>query len=152
MGTPYITIYDAFLAKINDDEWDNELDFASILTDWRAILESALPFFKFPRISLKRDEEGFIEELGSEEIQIIANLMKEEWLSRTINTWENVRVMYDERDFSQANLIDKFVKLLSETQAKNKRLQKMYSRSILDSETGMKKPYKYSNLAGGDNV
>lgn len=152
MGTPYMTIYDAFLAKINDDEWDCELNFESILTDWRAILESALPFFKFPRVSLAHNDEGFIEELGSEEIQIIANLMKEEWLARTISTWENVKVMYDERDFSQANLLDKFIKLLAEVKDKNRKLQKMYSRSIMDSSTGKKKSYPYSKLAGGDNL
>ena len=120
-----------------------------ILCDWRAILESAIPFFKFPRVSLRRNDEGFIEDLGDDEVQILANLMKEEWLSRTINSWENVKVMYDERDFSQANLLDKFIKLQENVQAKNRKLQKMYSRSILDKEDGLRKPYDYTKLAGG---
>ena len=45
-------------------------------------------------------EEGFIEELGSEEIQILSTYMKCEWLNRCIMTWENVKPLYEERDFS----------------------------------------------------
>ena len=148
--TPYQIVYDAFLAKIREDEWCNEIDIEMILADWRAILESALLLFKFPRVNLSnRDDCGFDAKLTNEEIQILANLMKEEWLSRTINTWENVRVMYDERDFSQANLLDKFIKLLEHTQNKNKRLQKQYSRAVVDKD-GIKKPFDYTKLAGGD--
>ena len=148
--TPYQVIYDAFLAKIREDEWCNEVDIEMILADWRAILESALPLFKFPRINLSiRDDHGFEAKLTNEEIQILANLMKEEWLSRTIYTWENVKVMYDERDFSQANLLDKFTQLLKVTQDKNKKLQKQYSRAVVDKD-GIKKPFDYTKLAGGD--
>jgi len=39
--------------------------------------------------------------------------MKCEWLNRTILTWENVKPLYVERDFSQANLIDKFNQMLA---------------------------------------
>ena len=147
--TEYQVVYDAFLAKIKEDDLCCETDIEMILCDWRAILESAIPFFKFPRVSLRRNDEGFIEDLGDDEVQILANLMKEEWLSRTINSWENVKVMYDERDFSQANLLDKFIKLQENVQAKNRKLQKMYSRSILDKEDGLRKPYDYTKLAGG---
>ena len=151
MGTPYQDIYDAFLAKIEEDDWGKEEDEMIIEADWRAILESAIPFFKYPRISLKRNEEGFVNELGNEEIQILANLMKEEWLSRTINSWENVKVIYDERDFSQANLLDKLTKLLTKTEEKNRKLQKIYYRTITDSE-GNRKPYRYRTFAGGDYI
>ena len=148
--TSFQIIYDAFLSKIKEDDWCDETDIDMILCDLRSILENAIVFFKFPRVSLKRDENGFVEDLGEDEIQILVNLMKEEWLSRTINSWENVKIMYDERDFSQANLLDKFIKLLENTQEKNRKLQKMYSRSILDKEDGLKKPFQYSKLAGGD--
>lgn len=146
--TDYQVIYDAFLSKIKEDDWSNEDDFEMILADWRSILESALPFFKYPRVSLARNEKGFVEDLGTEEIQIIAYLMKQEWLDRTINSWENVKPMYDERDFSQANLLDKFIKLLDRTEQKNYKLQKQYSRSISDKD-GAKHPFPYSVLAGG---
>lgn len=149
--TEYQTVYDAFLAKIKEDDWAYETDIDMMLCDWRSILESAIPFFKFPKVSLERDNDGFFADLGSDEIQILANLMKEEWLSRTINSWENVKVMYDERDFSQANLLDKFIKLQENVQAKNRKLQKIYYRSSIDKRDNMKKPFDYTKLAGGGN-
>jgi hypothetical protein len=38
--------------------------------------------------------------------------MKVEWLNRCIMTWENVKPLYVERDFSQANLLDKLNAML----------------------------------------
>ena len=110
--------------------------------DWREILESAIPYFKFPRIKLDRDDTGFLNDLDSEEIQILATLMKQEWLDRTIMTWENVKPMYAEQDFSQANLLDKFIKLLDQTVEKANSLQRIYYRSIKGE------PFDYSKLAG----
>ena len=115
--TPYSKVYDAFLARILEDEWDQWLiDEAE--QDWRQILEMALPWFKFPRVSLEHDENGFSGDLRQSEIQIIANYMKCEWLNRCIMTWENVKPLYVERDFSQANLLDKLAKML-ELEKKN---------------------------------
>jgi hypothetical protein len=104
--TSYGKVYDAFLARILEDEWENWL-IEEAESDWRQILEMALPHFKFPRVDLTRDDKGFSGDLGHEEIQIIANFMKCEWLNRCIMTWENVKPLYVERDFSQANLLDK---------------------------------------------
>jgi hypothetical protein len=61
---------------------------------------NALTWFKFPRVSLDFNEEGFFNDLNNEEIQIIADYMKCEWLNRCILTWENVKPLYEERDFS----------------------------------------------------
>ena len=136
--TPYKIVYDAFLSKIIADDWANQFEEVDgelvpliiALEDWRQILENALPYFKFPRISLARDEEGFINELGSDEIGIISELMKIEWLDRTIHSWENVKVMYDERDFSPANLLKQFISLLQNSTIQVEKLQSIYSRSI----------------------
>ena len=158
--TSYKIIYNAFLGKIEEDKWCNESsDYTAAVADWENFLEAAIPWFKFPRVSLERVpttyEDGevvlgyFTEDLGDQEIQIIATLMKWMWLDRTINSWENVKVMYDERDFSQANLLDKFIKLQETVQAKNRKLQKMYSRSITDPSDGIRRPFDYSKLAGG---
>ena len=140
--TPYKIIYDAFLAKIEEDEWTDILNMEETEADWREILESAIPYFKFPRIKLDRDDTGFLNDLDSEEIQILATLMKQEWLDRTIMTWENVKPMYAEQDFSQANLLDKFIKLLDQTVEKANSLQRIYYRSI------KREPFDYSKLAG----
>ena len=111
--TPYNIIYNAFLTKILEDEWADWEDIY-VRADLKTILLSAIPYFKFPRVNLQnRDDikEIFYDDLNNEEIQILATYMKVEWLNRNILTWENIRPMYDEADFSQANLIDKFIKL-----------------------------------------
>lgn len=155
--TSFQKIYDAFLAKIKEDDWCNNTDLVEIFSDWEALLETALPYFRFPRISLDRvpsefTPEGvevghFVEDLNDQEIQIIATLMKTAWLDRTINSWENVKTMYDERDFSQANLLNNFIKLLDKNQEQSKKLQKIYSRSRQDG-SGRRMPYDFSQLAG----
>ena len=140
--TPYWNVYNAFLDKTLEDEWG---DWAQEETeeDLRQLLESAIPYFKFPRISLERNEEGFIEELGPEEIQILSTYMKCEWLNRSIMTWENVKPLYEERDFSQANLLDKLKNTLEAERLNALRLEGYYYRSVKG------KSFKYSKLAGG---
>ena len=139
-------VYDAFLGKILDDEWITWEE-EEIKEDWNSLLKSALTWFKFPRVSLdiEVDENGnevFIEDLNNEEIQIIATYMKCEWLNRTILTWENVKPLYEERDFSQANLLDKFRQLLEFEKKNGARLEALYYRSV------NRQPFDYTQLAG----
>lgn len=141
--TPYQKVYDAFLVKMLEDEWVNWAE-EEVSQDLKGILEGAISWFKFPRISLDRDDNGFINDLDNEEIQILACYMKCEWLNRTILTWENVKPLYEERDFSQANLLDKFNQLLEAEKYNALKLERIYYRSIKG------KPFKYSNLAGNN--
>lgn len=141
--TPYQKVYDAFLVKMLEDEWVNWTE-EEVSQDLRGILEGAVSWFKFPRISLDRDDVGFINDLDNEEIQILACYMKCEWLNRTILTWENVKPLYEERDFSQANLLDKFNQLLETEKYNALKLERVYYRSIKG------KPFKYSKLAGNN--
>ena len=139
----YQLVYDAFLAKILDDEW-SQWDESEVVEDLRSLLEGAIPRFKFPRVDLSRDDEGFLDSvIGNEEIQILATFMKVEWLNRTILTWENVKPLYAERDFSQANLLDKFRQLLETEQKNAANLERIYYRSRKG------KAYDFSKLAGG---
>lgn len=142
MGTPYQKIYEAFLVKLpsDNDEWDGWLR-EEAEEDMRHILESAIPYFKFPRISLERDENGFKSELNSEEIEIIATYMKCEWLNRQILSLENIGPQYDERDYSPANQLAKLNELLKATQNRAAKLESFYYRSIQG------KPFKYSQWA-----
>lgn len=134
-------VYDAFLSKILEDEW-NEWDIEDIEADWRSLLMGAIPQFKFPRVSLEINDEGLFEDdLNNEEIQILATYMKCEWLNRTIMTWENVKPLYEERDFSQANLLDKFNQMLTAELKNAERLEAKYYRSI------KRQPYDYTRLA-----
>lgn len=140
--TDFQVVYDAFLGKILEDEWVN-WDLDDIQADWQTLLKGALPWFKFPRVSLDfdEDEQAFNEDLSNEEIQILATYMKCEWLNRTILTWENVKPLYEERDFSQANLLDKFSQMLAAEKKNAARLEAVYYRSI------NRKPFGYRQLA-----
>jgi hypothetical protein len=69
--------------------------------------------------------------------------MKCEWLNRCIMTWENVKPLYEERDFSQANLLDKLNNMLKTEREKANWRESIYYRS----RNG--KPFDFSRLAGG---
>ena len=139
--TSYEIVYDAFLAKMLEDEWTAWTE-AEVKEDMRAMLEGAIPWFKFPRVPLDRGDDGFYNDLNNEEIQILATYMKCEWLNRTILTWENVKPLYEERDFSQANLLAKFQSMLEAEKYNALKLERVYYRS----RNG--KSFNYSQLAG----
>lgn len=144
-------IYDAFLAKVNEDDWARcytKEDLEWFIQDWRAILNSAMPYFKFPRCSFEIDEENqcFSDPKFSQpEIEVLAAYMKQEWIKRTIDSWENVKTQYEESDFSQANLLKTFISLREQIINEAKHLESIYYRSI------NRKPFKYRELAGGNH-
>ena len=146
-----MNVYDAFLCKVNEDEWArcySQEDLDWFIKDWRAFLNSAIPYFKFPRCSLEIDEEKdcFIDEkMTQDEIEVLAVYMKQEWLKRTIDSWENIKTQYEEKDFSQAKLLDTFIKLREVVKDEAKEVEGIYYRSI------KKKPFHYRRLAGGRN-
>lgn len=140
--TPFNKVYTAFLSRILEDEWQQWM-LEEAEQDWRQIMENAITWFKFPRVSLEHDDEGFISDLGQAEIQIIADFMKCEWLNRCIMTWENVKPLYEERDFSQANLLDKLTSTLESERKNAQWRESIYYRS----RDG--KPFDFSRLAGG---
>ncbi len=142
-------VYDAFLAKVNEDDWSrcySKEDLDWFLKDWRAFLNSALPYFRFPRCSLEIDEKNqrFIDDkMSQDEIQVLAVFMKQEWLKRTVDSWENIKTQYDESDFSQANLLSNFMDLKDQVTEEARKVEAIYYRSI------EKQPFKYRRLAGG---
>ena len=141
--TPFRKVYEAFLSRILEDEWQYWI-VEEAEQDWHQIMVNALTWFKFPRTSLEFNEDGFVNDLSNEEIQIIADFMKCEWLNRCIMTWENVKPLYEERDFSQANLLDKLNGLYKAQEEKALRREAIYYRSIRG------KPFDFSKLAGGN--
>lgn len=135
-------VYDAFLSKMLEDEWLNWTE-EEREEDWFSLLQAAIPYFKFPRVSLEIADGVFVDEnFSNEEVQLLATYMKVEWLNRTILTWENVKPLYVERDFSQANLIDKLKQLLEREEYKAQKLERIYYRSRKG------KPFEYGKLAG----
>ena len=143
--TPVQDLYDAFLVLIESDEWDQlEENVANI--DFQHLAMAAIPWFKFPRCSLEWDEnaEYFKDEnITNTEIQIIALFMKALWLNRVIDTWENLRPYYTERDFSPAKQLSEFRSRQQDQMKQARDLEKVYYRSIKG------KPYDYTTFAGG---
>lgn len=124
MATPFLKVYDAFLARITADEWMLEEELAIIERDWQELLKMAINRFKYPRVSLEFEEipdensefSGlklcqFKEDLTNDEIQILATFMKHEWIKRCVASWDQIGQLYTSKDFSAANHLDKLNKL-----------------------------------------
>lgn len=135
MNTPLDAVYKFFLARISSDEWTDPDDIEIYERDWEVILSMAIPNFLYPRknINIDIDAGTFMDELTNAEIQVLAILMREEWLKRCINSLENIRMGYDERDWSQgshANHLDKLIKYLDITESERRSVLFNYSRQI----------------------
>lgn len=131
MATPLQTVYDAFLARIEADDWMLTEQYDVVSEDWRMLLNMAITQFRYPRVSLDYDIETkeFSETLNNDEIQILANLMKLEWVRRCISTWDNIRQLYSMKDFSQANFLDKLNKTGSQIADETRLMIDRYGRS-----------------------
>jgi hypothetical protein len=131
MGTSFQEIYDRFLGKITDDmymEWTPE----DTIADLKNILMDAIPGFEFPRFPLYDfEEDSYNVDLTSEEINILALLMYNTWLQRQVASIENTRMKYSGADFkmtSQANHLDKLIKLKQEAERQSHHMQRLYKR------------------------
>lgn len=157
--TPFQIIYNRFLNKITDDmytEWTE----AETHTHLESMLLAAIPNFKFPKFKIydydldaeiiengqvvSRGRFNFL--LTNEEIEILADLMLLEWIRRQIASIELTRLKYSSSDFkftSQANHLDKLLKMLSVFTEKNQKMQSMYGRRRVDGDG-----YIRANFAG----
>lgn len=81
----------------------------------------------------------FTADLTSEEIFILALIMKCGWLQRQVTSIENTRMKYSGSDFkftSQANHLSKLLVLLEECRRQNFHYQRLYKRRKVDEDTG----------------
>ena len=141
MATPFLKVYDAFLARITADEWMLEEELAIVERDWQELLKMAVERFKYPRVSLEMEEleqqdenspitvMQFKDDLTNAEIQLLALYMKHEWVKRCIASWENIRQLYVDSDYSQANHIDKLLKLEASVALEVHKAEGRYDRS-----------------------
>ena len=122
MATPFLKVYDAFLARITADEWTLEEELAIVERDWQELLKMAIARFKYPRVSLEFEEVSaadiedsapqlkiyqFKNDLTNAEIQVLATYMKHEWIKRCVASWDHIGQLYTSKDFSAANHLDK---------------------------------------------
>ena len=112
--------------------------------DWCEFLKMAIFRFRFPRKSLEYDidQMAFNEELDDAEIQMLAIYMKHEWVKRCVASWEEIKMLYSNKDFSQANHLDKLIKLSDQLELECAKSAATYYRSING------RPYDYTKLAG----
>lgn len=163
LTTPFAIIYDRFLSKITDDLYV-ELTKEDTFRDCETMLLSAIPAFEFPRfptfdynLAIEYESANGVKARGRfnstltlEEVSILADLMMIEWLQRQISSVENTRMKYSGSDFkftSQANHIDKLLKMLKEYKTLNRRNQRLYKRRKIDEKGQISS--NWSVLAGG---
>ena len=92
-----------------------------------------------PNVLVERS--NFKATLSSEEINILALLMKQAWIQRQVASIENIRMKYSGPDFkmtSQANHLSKLLNLLGEAQRESFHMQRLYKRRKKD-ENGVYK-------------
>ncbi len=143
--TPFSKVYNSFLREITDDMY-MELTKQDTLKMLNELLESAIPWFEFPRKPLDftnehedpdDEEDGyFISDLTDEEIKIIAMYMVVEWVGQQLANIDVVRMKYSGPDFklsSQAMHLGKLQSLQKEYERKGFHLQRLYKRRKKDS-------------------
>ena len=80
------------------------------------VWNDSLDLEEIPKVLV--DRSSFRVELSSEEINILALLMKQAWVQRQVTSIENTRMKYSGSDFkmtSQANHLSKLLSLLEES-------------------------------------
>ena len=90
-----------------------------------------------PNVLVERS--NFKATLSSEEINILALLMKQAWIQRQVASIENIRMKYSGPDFkmtSQANHLSKLLSLRGEAQRESFHMQRLYKRRKKD-ENGL---------------
>ena len=101
-----------------------------------AVLWGELPEdgeMKAPNVLVERS--SFAATLSSEEINILALLMKQGWVQRQVTSIENTRMKYSGSDFkmtSQANHLQKLLSLLEESRRDSFHMQRLYKRRKKD--------------------
>ncbi len=165
MATSFLKVYDAFLARITADEWTLEEELAIVERDWQELLKMAIFRFKYPRVGLEVEEVTvddnnpptlasetisayeFVNDLTNDEIQLLALYMKHEWVKRCIASWENIRQLYADKDFSQANHLAKLNDLQEAVALEVHKAEGIYDRSREKRPANL-----FKKLAGKKNV
>ena len=124
---PRCNLYDykIEIAEINEDELLPD-DFI-LGTVWSELSETNES--QIPKVIV--DRSSFSAELTPEEINILAILMKQDWVQRQVTSIENTRMKYSGPDFkmtSQANHLSKLLNLLEESRRDSLHMQRLYKR------------------------
>ena len=122
--------YDISVVKIAEDEIVEE-DFVLGVV-WE---DDSGELSEVPNVLV--DRSSFNVELSSEEVNILALLMKQAWVQRQVTSIENTRMKYSGADFkmtSQANHLAKLLSLLTESRRDSFHMQRLYKRRKLSKD------------------
>lgn len=116
MATPFSTLFQRFLNKITDSELASlpTVNLESIMTDY---LQSSITRFRKCQQNLddfNLDTQTFNISLTLDEIEILTNWMKYDWVDQQVNRIELLRQSLSNKDYamySQANHLDKMMLL-----------------------------------------
>ena len=117
--------YKIEIVEINEDELLPD-DFV-LGTVWGELSETNES--QIPKVIV--DRSSFSADLTPEEINILAILMKQDWVQRQVTSIENTRMKYSGPDFkmtSQANHLSKLLNLLEESRRDSLHMQRLYKR------------------------
>ena len=116
MATPYSSINEMFLRKIDDPTFI-EISRGMAEDEMLGYMQQAVANFKYPRVDIQ-DRDDFVGEfnqnLSYAEIEVISTLMKAAWARRNIMSLENIKIQYGERDFNrtpQAPMLNALMRL-----------------------------------------
>ena len=108
METELAVVYEAFLQKITDYNFANNMTDEEVDERLRGLLRTAIRNFRKCKKDLSFDEAGiiFVSELNGMEIEILANLMVVEYVNAKVISTESLEQVLNDKDFkiySQAN-------------------------------------------------
>ena len=124
---PRVDLYDYNIKLEEINEEDLVPDDFVLGTVWGEIRDTNKP-------KVIVDRSYFNSDLSSEEINIVALLMKQGWVQRQVTSIENTRMKYSGVDFkmtSQANHLSKLLALLEESRRDSFHMQRLYKRRKL---------------------
>lgn len=133
--TGYDKVYKAFLAEIQDDLY-NMPDFETdevIQSDFISLLNKAIVEFSYPKVDLRKKNDlsqQFEEDLGLEEIEILAAGMVLAWARKEVYNIDLTRQAMTTKDFtsySQAAHINSLIKLKNDSEKRLKKMLVKYS-------------------------
>ena len=140
MGTPYTTIIDNFAKMITEFKFTKLLE--EDRDDWIiSLLNSACSkFYKKCGQNLQlRDEVGFVEELGDDEIDILCNLMIVEWLKPYLFSVDNLENLMSTKDYSMyspANILKEVRNTYEFAESDAKKLMTNYTYTLRKKRRG----------------
>ena len=121
--------YEIQVVQIQEDQVVEEDFILGVVWD-----DSLEDLAQIPKVLVDRSTFGV--ELTSEEINILALLMKQAWVQRQVTSIENTRMKYSGSDFkmtSQANHLSKLLSLLEESRRDSFHMQRLYKRRKLSN-------------------